>query len=120
MPAQARFSAGSVTQSSLDLSSPCCMCCRYVRFGCFVDGTSAFDAAAFRLAGGEALALDPQARVLLEQTAEALAAAEATFPRSWDAATGVYIGCMYTEYLDSVLGPLVRYQAACPDQRPAV
>ncbi len=27
-------------------------------------------------------------------------------------ATGVYIGCMYTEYLDSILGPQVRH-AAC-------
>ena len=80
---------------------------RYVRFGSFLEGTSAFDAAAFRLAGGEAVALDPQARLLLEQAAEALAAG----PRAWDEGTGVYIGCMYTEYLDSVLGPLVGLRA---------
>ena len=42
--------------------------CRYVRFGAFVDGISSFDAAAFRLASSEAVALDPQARILLEQT----------------------------------------------------
>ena len=42
--------------------------CRYVRFGSFVEDTSSFDAAAFRLASGEAVALDPQARIALEQT----------------------------------------------------
>eukprot|EP00884_Botryococcus_braunii_P010934 jgi/Botrbrau1/19842/Bobra.0124s0078.1 len=54
----------------------------YVRFGCFVEG----------------------ARILLEQVAEVL-----TGPQGMTAnvlgSTGVYIGCMYTEYLDSVLGP---------------
>lgn len=33
-----------------------------------MEDTSAFDAAAFRLPPGEALALDPQARIALEQT----------------------------------------------------
>lgn len=42
--------------------------CRYVRFGCFVDGVEDFDAAGFRLASGEAVALDPQTRIALEQT----------------------------------------------------
>ena len=43
-------------------------CCRYVRLGSFVEGTAEFDAGAYRLASGEALALDPQARIALEQT----------------------------------------------------
>ena len=42
--------------------------CRYVRFGCFVDGLEDFDAAGFRLASGEAVAMDPQTRIALEQT----------------------------------------------------
>ena len=42
--------------------------CRYVACGYFVEGTSDFDAAAFQLPPGEALALDPQARIALEQT----------------------------------------------------
>lgn len=87
---------------------------RYVRFGCFVQDTEQFDASAFRLAAGEALALDPQARILLEQTAQAFKSADGTFQRAWDAATGVYVGCMYTEYLHSVLGPLVKPASACP------
>lgn len=33
-----------------------------------MDGTADFDAAAFQIASGEALALDPQARIALEQT----------------------------------------------------
>lgn len=41
---------------------------RYVRFGCFGEGVADFDAAAFRLASGEACAMDPQARIALEQT----------------------------------------------------
>lgn len=41
---------------------------RYVRFGCFVDDVAQFDAGAFRLASGEATAMDPQTRLALEQT----------------------------------------------------
>ena len=40
----------------------------YVRFGAFVDGVDRFDSGAFRLPYTEAAALDPQARILLEQT----------------------------------------------------
>ena len=83
-----------------------------MRFGCFVEDAEQFDASAFRLAAGEAVSLDPQARILLEQTGQAFAQADQAFPRAWDAATGVYVGCMYTEYLEGVLGPLVRL-AAC-------
>jgi acyl transferase domain-containing protein len=40
----------------------------YVRFGAFVEGVDRFDSGAFRLPYAEAAALDPQARILLEQT----------------------------------------------------
>lgn len=52
--------------------------------------------------------MDPQARILLEQAADALHQADASggLP-SMLSQCGVYIGCMYTEYLDNVLGPLV-------------
>ncbi len=40
----------------------------YVPFGSFVDAVDEFDANLFGMAAGEALALDPQARILLENT----------------------------------------------------
>ena len=42
-----------------------------LRFAAFLDDVAAFDASAFRLARGEAVALDPQARMLLQQVANA-------------------------------------------------
>ncbi|CAL8465609.1 g5145 [Coccomyxa elongata] len=76
----------------------------YVRFGCFVDAVDEFDASAFRIASGEAVAMDPQARIALEQTQEAMHAAGGNADGE-AAATGTYFGCMYTEYLDAILGP---------------
>ena len=32
------------------------------------------------------------------------------------AATGVYFGCMYTEYLDAILGPSVSSKTCSPTQ----
>ena len=52
----------------------------YVPFGSFVDAVDMFDANLFGLASGEALALDPQARILLEQTQVSLPWSERTFP----------------------------------------
>ena len=49
----------------------------YVRFGCFVERVDEFDSAAFRLSYTEAAAMDPQCRVLLEQTLVR------TFPVRW-------------------------------------
>ena len=42
----------------------------YARFGAFLDGggVAAFDAGVMRFSRGEAVALDPHARLLLEQT----------------------------------------------------
>ena len=38
---------------------------------------------------------------------EALAEAGAAYPTSAETGTGTYLGCMYTEYLDTVLAPQV-------------
>ena len=45
----------------------------YTRFGAFCGNVGFFDAAAFRIAKSEAATMDPQHRLLLEVTAEALA-----------------------------------------------
>ena len=50
----------------------------YVRFGCFAEYTDEFDSAAFRLSYMEAAAMDPQCRILLEQTAVRCTAAAVT------------------------------------------
>ncbi len=42
-----------------------------LRLAAFADDVAGFDAAAFRLARAEAVALDPQARTLLQQVASA-------------------------------------------------
>jgi Beta-ketoacyl synthase, N-terminal domain/Phosphopantetheine attachment site len=77
----------------------------YVRFGCFVNEVANFDSQPFRLGAADAIGLDPQARILLEQVAEVLAGVDG-LTNTVLGSTGVYVGCMYTEYLDSVLGPL--------------
>jgi acyl carrier protein len=78
----------------------------YVRFGGWLDGLAGFDAAAFRLSASEAVCLDPQARMLLEHTQELLVSPAATAAAdAVQSAVGVYVGCMYTEYLDGVLAP---------------
>ena len=41
--------------------------CRYVRCGAWLEGLEDFDRGIFGLAPGDALTLDPQARILLEQ-----------------------------------------------------
>ncbi len=43
--------------------------------------------------------MDPQSRVLLEQTGAALADANSTAAGATGAATGVYVGVMHMEYI---------------------
>lgn len=45
----------------------------YTRFAAFCEDVHEFDRAAFRLPRNEAIGIDPQQRILLEQTAQALA-----------------------------------------------
>lgn len=78
----------------------------YVRFGCWLDGIDRFDPEPFRLSRAEAVGIDPQTRMLMERTQEVLyddATGPSSSKRSSD--IGVYVGCMYTEYLDGVLAP---------------
>ena len=53
-----------------------------------------------RVSAGEAQGMDPQNRVLLEQCAVALADAAACAGDGMSGTkTGVYVGCMYQEYM---------------------
>ena len=55
-----------------------------------------------RLSAGEAQGMDPQNRLLLEQSAAALAeAAACTGAGLGGTKTGVYVGCMYQEYMQA-------------------
>lgn len=69
-----------------------------LRMAAWVDGVEAFDESIFRLSKSEAVGMDPQCRVLLEQTWEVLddggiMQSPALFPT-----TGVYVGIVWTEY----------------------
>lgn len=52
----------------------------------------------YRLSASEAQGMDPQNRILLEQSALALEDASASVGSFADSKTGVYVGCMYQEY----------------------
>jgi len=77
-------------------------------FAAFCENVDAFDTSLFNLSAAEAITVDPQQRMLLEQTALALRQAgpgmtEAGSTGSSAAAaslTGVYVGCMNHEWLN--------------------
>ncbi|KAK9803996.1 hypothetical protein WJX72_011444 [[Myrmecia] bisecta] len=76
----------------------------YARFAGFVAGVDQFDAAAFRLSNSESALMDPQGRILLEQTCLALQDASARLDQATEAATGVYVGVMHMEYIQYMTG----------------
>ena len=75
----------------------------YVRFGGWLDGIDLFDREAFRLSQSEVVGMDPQIRMLLENTGDLLMLSSPLEDNTNN--VGVYVGCMYTEYLDGVLMP---------------
>jgi 3-oxoacyl-(acyl-carrier-protein) synthase/acyl carrier protein len=81
-----------------DLAGPSAAGRMYARFGAFLEGVEAFDAALFGLPRAEALATDPQQRLLLEEAHAALGRAASTPGGFAGTDTGVYVGCMYQEY----------------------
>src|SRR6185437_11250613 len=68
----------------------------YTRTGGFVDGVADFDPAFFGIAPSEALAMDPQQRMFLELSWEALERAGIDPNRLRGSATGVFAG-VYTQ-----------------------
>ena len=71
----------------------------YARFAACMDGVDAFDGACFGMPRAEALATDPQSRLLLEEVHAALAGAGGT-GAYYGTEGGFYVGCMYQEYTD--------------------
>ncbi|MEI7717126.1 MAG: SDR family NAD(P)-dependent oxidoreductase, partial [Mycobacterium sp.] len=70
----------------------------YVRTGGFVDGVADFDPAFFGIAPSEALAMDPQQRIFLELSWEALERAGIDPTRLRGSATGVFAGVITQGY----------------------
>lgn len=73
----------------------------YARFAATVSGVGEFDGGMFRVSRLEALATDPQGRILLEEVCCALQqAGPASAAGAFGTETGFYVGCMYQEYTD--------------------
>lgn len=73
------------------------------RFGAFLQDVDQFDSAAFGLSGPEAVAMDPQHRLLLASAGQLLATPGAFAPAGSSvsqqmAGTGVFVGISWTEY----------------------
>ncbi len=73
------------------------------RFGAFIDGIDQFDAAFFRISPVEAQLLDPQQRLMLEVSWQALEDAGIDPDRLKGSRTGVYAGISNNEYRTLVL-----------------
>ena len=73
------------------------------RFGAFIDGIDQFDAAFFRISPVEAQLLDPQQRLMLEVSWQALEDAGINADRLKGSRTGVYAGISNNEYRALVL-----------------
>ena len=71
----------------------------YVRFGCWLERVDHFEGHFFGLSPQESLTLDPQIRMLMELSQEVRSKVK-LHPY-----TSSFVGVMYNEYLDAVLGP---------------
>lgn len=70
----------------------------YCRYGAFIDDVDQFDARFFGITPREAISMDPQQRILLEVSWEALENAGLSAAALENSRTGVYIGVTATEY----------------------
>lgn len=70
----------------------------YTRWGGFLPNIDRFDAGFFGISGREARSVDPQERLMLEASWEALERARLTAEALKDSATGVYMGVCSHEY----------------------
>ncbi|MFJ5779719.1 type I polyketide synthase, partial [Streptomyces sp. NPDC093094] len=72
----------------------------YAREGGFIEGVEGFDAAFFGISPREALSMDPQQRLVLEASWEALERAGVRPDSLGESRTGVYLGTMSSDYGD--------------------
>ncbi|MFJ5780145.1 beta-ketoacyl synthase N-terminal-like domain-containing protein [Streptomyces sp. NPDC093094] len=72
----------------------------YSREGGFIEGVEGFDAAFFGISPREALSMDPQQRLVLEASWEALERAGVRPDSLGESRTGVYLGTMSSDYGD--------------------
>lgn len=70
----------------------------YTQTGAFLDDVITFDPAAFSISPGEAAALDPQHRILLELSWHALENAGISWRLAREVQTGVFIGASFDDY----------------------
>ena len=75
----------------------------YTRYGGFVDRSDEFDAGFFGIAPKEATSLDPQQRMLLEVSWEALENAGLAGDRLTGSSTGVFVGICSNDYSQRLL-----------------
>jgi len=68
------------------------------RIGTYVHSAFAFDQDAFGLSPNESALMDPQQRVLLEETVKAFHSAGHSIAELAGSNTGVYVGCIWLEY----------------------
>lgn len=69
-------------------------------FGTFVESTHTFDPSALGISAKEAIFMDPQQRVLLEETALAIQSSGYTNKNLYGQSLGVFVGCIWLEYAD--------------------
>src|SRR5690349_5594190 len=72
------------------------------KWGGFLDDIDTFDAAFFEMSAHEAIRLDPQHRLMLQSVWAAVEDAGLAAESLAGSQTGVYTGCLATDYWDSV------------------